>query len=587
MKKNFILSGSYLRKIKLIAAALFAYVAVAAQSVTISYEYASLGTSCNVFSSPVTHDGYVHQTSVGFPNYAANPIDAVILEAANYTTNEHKVEIYSIAYNFKAGYSYTIRVYGSATIGTHHPTVGLSISKTNGGTNSSTTCTGPQNFAVSGKSNYAQSTLSGSWAWSNAIINDVTMDDNYGYLLVAAFPSVDMTGTQNVKVRKIQIVESEPPFSLSTTAIPVTCGSSKQESFYVYNPNGVQNITGYTWNLGSNNGWIYNGSAAPSSFTTSANNIQLSTTCATSSLSNVSVTMYVNGQANTTLTATTNYSTGLPSSFQFNGSGFACTQSPVAERYSLYDEPCNSTVTWSASPSGMVTLSAVGNAVDVTPVTNASGTVTLTANITNSCSTNGSFTKTINLDNSGCLCLPGATGLYDGPGNYGSGTRKLYWTMQTGVGYYTIDYVYPGGGGTATGYSPYDFYHQPGTTFNWRVRGHCGNGFTELSNWATFTMPRAIFDESPTEEDASGYKLGIYPNPASTKVNISYGAEAGGKSNVIITDVLGKTVRNLNFGIQKGLNVHGIDVSGLAQGIYFLKITRDGKSVSRKILIQK
>jgi hypothetical protein len=588
MKKSFTLSANYLLKAKFTAVLLFAFFGLSAQSVIISYEYASLGTACNVFASPVTHDGYVHKTNIGFPNYAANPVDAIILETTNHTTDYHKVEQYSIAYPFKAGYSYTVKVYGSSTIGTYHPTIGLSISQTDGGSNTSTTCNGPQDFPVSGKSTYAQSTLGGSWAWSNAIINNVTMDDNYGYLLVAAFPSVGMTGTQNVKVRKIQIIESDPPFTMSVSNIPVTCGSSKSESFWVFNPNNVQNITGYTWNLGPNNGWVYNGSAAPSSFTTTTNNIQLSTTCATSSLSNVSVTVYVGSQANTTLTATTNYTTALPSSFQFNGQGFACTQSPVAENYSLYDEPCNSAVTWSASPSGMVTLSAVGNTVNVTPVTNASGTVTLTANITNSCNVSGSYTKTINLDNSGCLCLPGATGLYDGPGNYGSGTRKLYWTMQQGVGNYTIDYTYAGGGGSATGSSPYDFYHQPGATFSWRVRGHCSNGFTALSNWSTFVMPRAIFDDGgATEVDPSGYKLTVYPNPASKRLNVSFGADANGRAAVVITDLLGKTVKTLNLGVQKGLNLHGIDVSGMVQGIYFLRITRDGKAVTRKVLIQK
>lgn len=591
MKKRIFLSKNYWLNIKLTAVASFAFLGLTAQSVIISYEYASLGSNCNVFASPVTHEGYMHKTNIGFPNYVSNPFDAIFLETAIHTSSEHKVEQYSIAYNFKVGYSYTIRVYGMATIGAYAPLIGLSLSQTDGGTNSSTTCNGPQNFPVANTVNYAKATLGGSWAWSNNIINNVTMDDNYSYLLVAAFPSVGMTGTQNVRVRKIQIIESEPPFTLSTPTIPVTCGSSRTETFTVYNPNNVANITGYTWNLGANSGWMYNGNAAPSSFTTSTSSIQLSATCATSSLSNVSVTVYVNNQANTTLTSTVNYSTGLPSSFQFNGAGYACTQSPTVVNYSLYNEPCNSTVTWSASPSGMVTLSSVGNTVDVTPVTNATGTVTLTANITNSCNVSGTFNKTINLANSGCLCLPGATGLYDGPGNYGSGTRKLYWTPQSGVSSYLVFYRYGPTfqtGGYASGTSPYDFYNQPGQTFQWWVQGVCSDGFTAPSAPETFVMPRAIFDDGGTMEiDPTGYKLTIYPNPASKLLNVSFGANANGKATVVVTNVLGTTVKNLSLGVQKGLNLHGIDVSGLAQGIYFLTITRDGKAVSRKILIQK
>ncbi|HYC29493.1 MAG TPA: hypothetical protein VEB42_11760, partial [Chitinophagaceae bacterium] len=148
MKKIFFFLKKDSLKLKLTVISLFGFLSSTAQSVIISYEYASLGSSCNVFASPVTHEGYVHQTNIGFPNYVSNPLDAIFLETANYTSSEHKVEQYSIAYNFKAGYSYTIKVYGMATIGTYAPQIGLRLSQTDGGTNQSTNCTGPQPFPV-------------------------------------------------------------------------------------------------------------------------------------------------------------------------------------------------------------------------------------------------------------------------------------------------------------------------------------------------------------------------------------------------------------------------------------------------------
>ena len=558
-------------------------------SQTISYEYASLGSSCNVFASPVVHQGYSHKTNLGFPSFVGSPDYYISMQTANYTSSERKATQYSIVFNFKAGYTYSIKVYGAATSSNYTPMVGLKLSTSDGGSNSSTNCTGPEPFPVSDEQYYSKGPLSTSWAWTSNLINNVTLTQNYGYLLVAALPYPNMTGTQTIKIRKIQILESDPPFTLSPTTVPVNCGSPVIESFNVYNPNNVSGVTGYTWNLGPSNGWLYNGSAAPSSIFTTTSTLQLSATCATSLLSNVSVTVDVKNQPNTTLTSNVSFSTSLPSSFQFNGLGYACTQSPVSSNYSLYDEPCNATVSWSASPSGMVTLSPNGNTVDVTPVTNASGIVTLTASVTNSCNATGSFTKSISLDNSGCLCMGGPTGLYDDVGPYGSGTRNLYWNTLPGVGSYSIEYRYgsPSVGGTASGTPPYQFFHQPGQTFEWRVRGVCSNGYTGYSSWASFVMPRAIFDQGSEEADFSGVKLFVYPVPANKKLNLSFGSTQELKGDITIMDMLGKTIIQKGIIIAKGLNLQTIDVADLANGIYFVKIQLNGKLTTRKFLVQK
>jgi len=64
--------------------------------------------------------------------------------------------------------------------------------------------------------------------------------------------------------------------------------------------------------LGSpNNGWIYQGSAAPQAFTTSSNSIQLTSSSTASSLSNVSITVRLNGNITTTLTSTVSLNTPL------------------------------------------------------------------------------------------------------------------------------------------------------------------------------------------------------------------------------------------------------------------------------------
>lgn len=78
-------------------------------------------------------------------------------------------------------------------------------------------------------------------------------------------------------------------------------------------------------------------------------------------------------------------------------------------------------------------------------------------------------------------------------------------------------------------------------------------------------------------DDAS---FSVYPNPATNVINISNSVET--IDNVTITDLNGRTVKQVTVGV----NDAQINISDLAQGIYILNATSNGKSFTQKIVKQ-
>jgi hypothetical protein len=81
-----------------------------------------------------------------------------------------------------------------------------------------------------------------------------------------------------------------------------------------------------------------------------------------------------------------------------------------------------------------------------------------------------------------------------------------------------------------------------------------------------------------TEDFASNFS--IYPNPATSVINVANSADV--INNVTITDLNGRTVKQVTVGV----NDAQINISDLAQGVYILNATSNGKSFTQKIVKQ-
>ena len=112
----------------------------------------------------------------------------------------------------------------------------------------------------------------------------------------------------------------------------------------------------------------------------------------------------------------------------------------------------------------------------------------------------------------------------------------------------------------------------------WSVRTDCGNGlFSAYAQSSTNARTSFVLSES----------FKIYPNPASHEVIIEFGNIEVPALNVILTDVLGRTVKQqLDINSENGYTF--FDIQDLTDGIYFIQIT-DGEKLlkSSRVIVSK
>jgi len=100
-----------------------------------------------------------------------------------------------------------------------------------------------------------------------------------------------------------------------------------------------------------------------------------------------------------------------------------------------------------------------------------------------------------------------------------------------------------------------------------------------VTNTALNTIESLSTPNSINALNREGMKL--FPNPARGKVSISL--EESGQSEIVITDVLGKEVlQSVSYERQTELNVEG-----LKDGVYFVKVVQNEKTFIQKLVISK
>jgi hypothetical protein len=100
-----------------------------------------------------------------------------------------------------------------------------------------------------------------------------------------------------------------------------------------------------------------------------------------------------------------------------------------------------------------------------------------------------------------------------------------------------------------------------------------------------FTSAPEAAENNKVETVRGGLK--VYPVPASSAVTISFDTYTKGSSTIIITNQLGVEVLRKKVGVDNGINITNIDVSGLQAGVYSVKVV-NGKNVqTQKMMINR
>jgi hypothetical protein len=82
-------------------------------------------------------------------------------------------------------------------------------------------------------------------------------------------------------------------------------------------------------------------------------------------------------------------------------------------------------------------------------------------------------------------------------------------------------------------------------------------------------------------------KLSVFPNPVGVSANLSFLAATAGKATITLTSQTGAVVSKQIVYVTEGDNLKQINVSNLANGIYFVKIKTDEKVEVARIIVAK
>ncbi|MCC7467554.1 MAG: T9SS type A sorting domain-containing protein, partial [Saprospiraceae bacterium] len=91
---------------------------------------------------------------------------------------------------------------------------------------------------------------------------------------------------------------------------------------------------------------------------------------------------------------------------------------------------------------------------------------------------------------------------------------------------------------------------------------------------------------SGTEDPASITSFIVSPNPTTGVLNLNLALATAAEVRIEIVNTLGQTLQTLNAGKMSNIN-QNVDLSNLSQGSYFLRVTVDGETAIRKVMLQK
>lgn len=107
--------------------------------------------------------------------------------------------------------------------------------------------------------------------------------------------------------------------------------------------------------------------------------------------------------------------------------------------------------------------------------------------------------------------------------------------------------------------------------------------------WGFAPAVRMNFDETLKidEQEANAFGLNVYPNPASSNVNVAFNLNNESDVNVTVTDLTGKVIAVNNLGTQTaGAHKVNLDTQAFAKGVYVVKFSANNVVSTQRLVIR-
>ncbi len=125
------------------------------------------------------------------------------------------------------------------------------------------------------------------------------------------------------------------------------------------------------------------------------------------------------------------------------------------------------------------------------------------------------------------------------------------------------------------------------------LSGYIGGGVADFEPWVALSnggaFPLTIVPQGAggAGRDAGGETLALYPNPATSALQLDYTAERTGDVTLDVFNAAGQSVLNQKYAAQTGAQHWSIDVSAWTNGVYILRMGTEQGVTARKILVSK
>ena len=121
-----------------------------------------------------------------------------------------------------------------------------------------------------------------------------------------------------------------------------------------------------------------------------------------------------------------------------------------------------------------------------------------------------------------------------------------------------------------------------GTPYYWKVQAVKGMGISDWSDTYSFTTIAEIGISEPFDKN----NISIYPNPSSGTLHVNVSGEENTAVTIYIMDLLGQVHVEQSVVFSQG-STKSFDLSGLANGLYLVKLNRGDQTYTQKITIHK